>query len=155
VLSIGPRELIETVWIANSDRSKNVRVENREERRDQPERQRDGRNDRQDKDWRAVEGPKRVPDVSQCVLEEPRAARIPAFLFRPIDGAKLNTSQTGCLDRITPGLLILPGLHLEMTVELLFELSFDAASLNQRADSKCDVPPVHVRPCPVLDQWRP
>src|SRR6266542_7137127 len=143
MMSIGPGELIKTVWIANRDRSKHVRVENCEERRDQAERQRDGRNNRQHKDRRATEAAQCVPDVSQCVLDEARAAGVPAFLFRPIHGAKLHTRQTGCLDRIAPGLLILHGLHLEMTLELLFELSFDTASLNQRADPKCDVTPVH------------
>src|SRR5579872_201787 len=96
-----------------------------------------------------------MTDISQRVLDQAGAARVAAFFSCFIHGAELNTRQTRSLERIIPSRLILPGLHLEMRLEFLFKLSFHAASMKHRANTKFEVAPIHVRPCPALGRLRP
>ena len=130
--SIGPCESIDTVWISNRNRSKNIGVENCEERGVKSERKCDSSEDCQHDDRRAAEAPHCVPHVRERVLDQAGAACVATLLFAFFDSAHFQERLTTRFFWGQTFADVLFGFSLDVVAQLVFKLLVYLSSTKQR-----------------------
>ncbi len=134
--AISPVESVQAIGIANRKRTKDEIVKEREQRCVQSQTERNGPHYRQYKQGIAAESPQRVLDIAERGLNQLRAADGPAFFLHRIEPAESNASQPRCLCICSARFRVLPGLHLEVELQLLVKFPVDASLQQKRPNSK-------------------
>src|SRR6185437_3513109 len=116
-LAVAPVQAVKAVWSPNRERTKHVRVEDREDGSVNAKTNRDDRDHAGGKHRTAPHSAKRIANVGPECFNEVDTACLAALLGRTLTAAELQYCLTPCLRRIKLSRFVLPCLHLQMELQ--------------------------------------